>query len=181
VSLWAILPLSRCTNVITPHRENNLSQWMSLSLKHNLISLHPKLFFRGRVRVKRLFCHYLFLLPCLSRRNNSLLMSTPTDNIRATCGRLESLLQSDPKLGNTTSTSNSVIPVANDMSQLIAKHKGVRSYTHHLVSNFVSYQHLSSSYHSFVSKLSYVSIPTNLQEALNFIFKKKIIKILLKA
>jgi len=35
------------------------------------------------------------------------------------------------------------------------------------ISNFVFYQHLSLSYRSFVSKLSFVSIPRNLQEALS--------------
>jgi hypothetical protein len=36
--VFVILPHRRGTNVITPHRENNLSQWMSLSLKHYLKS-----------------------------------------------------------------------------------------------------------------------------------------------
>jgi hypothetical protein len=62
---------------------------------------------------------------------------------------------------------NSVIPFVNDTSLPIAQRKGVRSCTHHPVSDFVSYQHLSSSYRSFVSKLSSVSIPRNLHEALN--------------
>jgi hypothetical protein len=61
VSLWVILPHRRGTNVITPPPENNLSPWMSLFLRHNLTSLHPRLLFRGRVKVKRSFCHYLFL------------------------------------------------------------------------------------------------------------------------
>jgi hypothetical protein len=70
---------------------------------------------------------------------------------------------SDPSLGNTTTFDmNYVIPVVNDMSLPIAQHKGVRSCTHHSVSDFVSYQHLSSSYRSFVSKLSSVSVPRNL-------------------
>jgi hypothetical protein len=53
------------------------------------------------------------------------------------------------------------------MNLPIAQRKGVRSCTHHPISDFVSYQHLSPSYHSFVSKLSSVSIPKNLQEALS--------------
>jgi hypothetical protein len=71
--------------------------------------------------------------------------------------------------GTTPSTfdMNSIIPVVNDTSQPIAQRKGVRSCTHHPVSDFVSYQHLSSPYRSFVSKLSYVSVPRNLQEALS--------------
>jgi hypothetical protein len=73
---------------------------------------------------------------------------------------------SDPDSGNTTSTSDSVIHVVNDMSLPIAQCKGVRSCTHHPISDFVSYQHLSSPYHSFVSKLSSVYVPRNLHEAL---------------
>jgi len=60
VSLWAILLLKTGTNVITPHRENTLSLWISLSLNHNHTSLHPKLLFKGRVRLKMIF---LTLLP----------------------------------------------------------------------------------------------------------------------
>ena len=80
---------------------------------------------------------------------------------------------SNPDSGNTTSTfdsviptSDSVIPVVNNMSLPIAQRKGVRSCTHHPVSNFVSHQHLSSPYRSFVSKLSSLFVPRNLQEAL---------------
>jgi hypothetical protein len=71
--------------------------------------------------------------------------------------------------GTTPSTfdMNSVIPVVNDTNLPIAQRKGVRSCTHHPISDFVSYQHLSSPYRSFVSKLSYVSVPRNLQEALS--------------
>jgi hypothetical protein len=73
-------------------------------------------------------------------------------------------------LSSTTQSTfdmNSVIPVLNDTSLPIAQRKGVGSCTHHPVSDFVSYQHLSSSYCSFVSELSFVSVPRNLQEALN--------------
>jgi hypothetical protein len=62
---------------------------------------------------------------------------------------------------------NSVIPIVNDTSLPIAQCKGVGSCTHHPVSDFVSYQHLSSPYRSFISKLSSVSVPRNLQEALS--------------
>jgi hypothetical protein len=76
---------------------------------------------------------------------------------------------SDPGSSTTPSTfdMNSVVPVVNDTSLPIAQRKGVRSCTHHPVCNFVSYQHLSSPYRSFVSKLSSVSVPRNLQEALS--------------
>jgi hypothetical protein len=62
---------------------------------------------------------------------------------------------------------NYVIPVVNNTSLPIAQRKGFRSCIHHLAFDFVSYQHLSSTYHSFVSKLSSVSVPRNLQEALS--------------
>jgi hypothetical protein len=53
------------------------------------------------------------------------------------------------------------------MNLPIAQSKGARSCTQYLISNFVSYQHLLLSYHSFVSKISSVSIPLNLLEAIN--------------
>jgi hypothetical protein len=62
---------------------------------------------------------------------------------------------------------NYVISVVNDTSLPIAQRKGVRSCTHHLISDFVSYQHLSSPYWSFVSKLSSMSVPRNVQEELS--------------
>jgi hypothetical protein len=52
------------------------------------------------------------------------------------------------------------------MNLPIPQCKGVRSYSHHPISNFVSYQNLSPSYRSFMSKLSSICIPKNLQEAL---------------
>ena len=47
----------------------------------------------------------------------------------------------------------------------IALRKGTRTCTQHPISQFVSYDSLSSSYCSFASSLSYVSIPQNWQEA----------------
>jgi hypothetical protein len=43
-----------------------------------------------------------------------------------------------------------VICIVNDTSLPIAQRKGARSCTNHPVSDFVSYQHLSSPYRSFV-------------------------------
>jgi hypothetical protein len=76
---------------------------------------------------------------------------------------------SNPNLGNTTYTSyiNSVIPVVNYTSLPVAQRKGVRSCTQHLISYFVFYQHLSSPCHSFVSKLSSMPVPRNVQDALS--------------
>jgi hypothetical protein len=62
---------------------------------------------------------------------------------------------------------NYVILVVNDTSLPIAQRKGVRACTHHPVSDFASYEHLSSSYRSFVSKLSSMSVSRNLQKALS--------------
>ena len=59
------------------------------------------------------------------------------------------------------------------MSLPIAQCKWVRSCTQHLISNVISYQHLSRLYCSFVSKLSFVSIPQNLQEAINHLKCRK--------
>jgi hypothetical protein len=75
----------------------------------------------------------------------------------------------DLNSGNTTTIpdTNLVIPVVDDTNIPIAQHKGVRSCIHHSISNFVSYEDISPSYRSFVSKLSSVSIPRNLQEALS--------------
>lgn len=55
--------------------------------------------------------------------------------------------------------------IVDDMNLPISQCKGVRSYSHHPISNF-SYQNLSPSYHSFMSKLSSICIPKNLQKAL---------------
>jgi len=76
---------------------------------------------------------------------------------------------SDSGSGTTPSTfdMNFVIPIVNDSNLPIAQRKGVRSCTHHPVSDFVSYQHLSSPYCSFVSKLFYVIVPRNLPKALS--------------
>jgi hypothetical protein len=64
---------------------------------------------------------------------------------------------SDLGSGTThTFDMNYVIPVVNDPSLPIAQRKGVRSCTHHLVYDFVSYQYLSSTYRYFVSKFSFV-------------------------
>jgi hypothetical protein len=75
---------------------------------------------------------------------------------------------SNPGSGTTPSSTtpstfdmNFVMPVVNDTSLPIAQRKGVRSCTHHPISDFVSYQHLSSPHRSFVSKLSFVSVPSD--------------------
>lgn len=68
-------------------------------------------------------------------------------------------------LWNPQSLVTSTIPV-DDSNLPIAIRKGVRTYTQHLISKFVSYDSLSSSYCAFVLSLSFVSIPHNWKEAL---------------
>ena len=45
----------------------------------------------------------------------------------------------------------------------IALRKGVRSCTQHPISNFISYDRLSSKYHAFVTNLSNIEIPRSIQ------------------
>ena len=71
---------------------------------------------------------------------------------------------SEPDSGNSTPVLS--IPTINDIDLPIAQCKRVRSCTHHPTSNFLSYQHISPVFHSFLSKLSFVSIPQTFQEAL---------------
>ena len=80
--------------------------------------------------------------------------------------RLEIMPESG--LDNSSSTSHSslpVDPVPSDLDLPIALKKGVRSYTIHPISNFVSYHKLSSSFLAFTSHLSSIEIPKNVQEA----------------
>jgi hypothetical protein len=49
------------------------------------------------------------------------------------------------------------------------------------IPNFIFYKHLSPSYHSFVSKLSVMSIPKNLQEVLSDLKWKEVIQEAMKA
>ncbi|XP_028075721.1 uncharacterized protein LOC114277963 [Camellia sinensis] len=52
------------------------------------------------------------------------------------------------------------------MSPLLKK-EGVRSCTQHHISHFVSYTNLSSSYKAFLSKVYFVSLPSNFQDAIS--------------
>ena len=53
-----------------------------------------------------------------------------------------------------------------DLNLPIACRKGIRSCTKHPMSNFMSFDHLSSSFTAFISQLSNVEIPKNIQDAL---------------
>lgn len=67
------------------------------------------------------------------------------------------------------------IAIFYDIELLIANRKGTRSCTKHPLSNFISYKHLSSSFHALISGLESVSIPNNVQEALRIHEWKKAI------
>ena len=54
----------------------------------------------------------------------------------------------------------------NELNLPIAKRKGVRSCTNHLIYNFISYKNLSPCYQAFVTNLMDIRIPNNIQEAL---------------
>ncbi|XP_057478145.1 retrovirus-related Pol polyprotein from transposon TNT 1-94 isoform X6 [Actinidia eriantha] len=70
-------------------------------------------------------------------------------------------------LGDSSGNDSSSIepPLINSVDLPIALRKGVRSCTQHPISQFVSYDRLSPSYHAFVSSLSSISIPQNWQDA----------------
>jgi hypothetical protein len=65
--------------------------------------------------------------------------------------------------GNDSSPIEPSLDISDDRP--FALRKGVRSCTQHPISQFVSYDRLSPSYHAFVSSLSSISIPKNWQDA----------------
>jgi len=69
--------------------------------------------------------------------------------------------------GNSIEPNSDLPLVTLDLDLPIAKRKGVRKVTNHLMSNFVSYRNLSPSYIAFLSQLSGMEIPRNVQDALN--------------
>ena len=94
--------------------------------------------------------------------------------------------ESNQRLDHEINNDSSKIPhsnlpgnsVSNSSSQLdlpIALRKGVRSCTKYPLSNFVSYKNVSSPYLSFISQVSSVVIPNNVQEALNVLEWKEAI------
>lgn len=62
------------------------------------------------------------------------------------------------------SSSSSELP-PNDLDKPIAQKKGVRSYTRHPMSNFISYDSMSPTYKAFVLSCSSVSIPQDWRKA----------------
>ena len=90
-----------------------------------------------------------------SRRNNSRKVEVPVNS--QPCQKFE------PDPGIQFSTSE---PEIVDLDIPIALRKGVRSCTQHPISNFVAYEHLSSSFRAFVTNLSGEEIPRTIQEAL---------------
>ncbi|GMP92426.1 hypothetical protein CsSME_00042657 [Camellia sinensis var. sinensis] len=67
--------------------------------------------------------------------------------------------------------SDSYAPSSNcsDLDVPITNRKGVRSCTQHPISNHVFYSNLSSSYKPFLSKVSFVSLPTNFYDGLSIL------------
>lgn len=73
-------------------------------------------------------------------------------------------------------TSKLVLEICNNYSLLSSSHddldlpiahkKGVKTYTQHPMSNFVSYDSLSPSFHSFSVAVSSIYIPHSIPEAL---------------
>lgn len=72
----------------------------------------------------------------------------------------------DSLSSNTVHESFSNDSPSNDPNIPIAWRKVVKSCTQHLISMFVSYGNLSLSYRAFVTNLSNIKIPKNIQEAL---------------
>ena len=56
-------------------------------------------------------------------------------------------------------------PLSSDSNLPIALQKGKRTCTSHPISNFVSYDHLSPTFSSFVASLSTISLPKSTAEA----------------
>ena len=66
-------------------------------------------------------------------------------------------------LPTTTSATNS-LPL-DDLNLPITLHKGTRAYTQHLIAHFVSYEHLSPTYHTFALVISFESLLHSYNEA----------------
>ena len=68
------------------------------------------------------------------------------------------------------SIPSSIIPSNNEPSKLdlpITLEKGIRKCTIHPITKYLSYQRLSNNHRAFTSKISYLFIPRNIQEALD--------------
>jgi hypothetical protein len=61
--------------------EKTISQWMSLFLKHNHISLHPRLLFSRRVREKRIFLVPFHVSTSMPEQEKQLTNESPTEPI----------------------------------------------------------------------------------------------------
>lgn len=84
---------------------------------------------------------------------------------------------SDPNLGNLKLSGNIhsnhilefVLETTNNLDVLIALRKGIRSYTLHSISNYVSYHILSPSFRVFTTNLSIIVIPKYVQDAFSIL------------
>ena len=80
------------------------------------------------------------------------------------CHEITLEIMHESGLENSSSPSHSSLPidlVLSDLDLSITLRKGVRSYTIHPISNFVSYHKLSSSFLAFTSHLSSIEILKN--------------------
>ncbi|PON37602.1 hypothetical protein PanWU01x14_318830 [Parasponia andersonii] len=78
--------------------------------------------------------------------------------------------ESEPETGMR---SVALMPMMNDLDLPIALRKGVRSCTQHPISRYVYYDHLSPLARAFISNISDVEIPRNVEEALKILEWKK--------
>lgn len=69
----------------------------------------------------------------------------------------------DPSLPNESGKPNPNL----DLDVLIAFRKGVKPFTQHPISKFISYSYLSPSFHTFTSNISSERIPRYIEEALS--------------
>ena len=76
---------------------------------------------------------------------------------------IESPLMTEPNTVQNIPSNNQNFP---DLDIPIAIRKGARSYTNHPIARYLSYHRLSDNHKAFTSKISHLSIPRNIQEAL---------------
>ncbi|XP_074556441.1 uncharacterized protein LOC141812295 [Curcuma longa] len=76
--------------------------------------------------------------------------------------------------GNSIPNPTSISPIVSDSSPTIsdldvpiAIRKGARNCTNHPIANYLSYQRLSKNHKAFISRISHLFVPRNIQEALD--------------
>ena len=112
---------------------------------------------------------YIEKLESIIQRKEGENHSTP---LKVYSRRMQPALESlhAPTIHPDKGIENQTISTPNDISNLdlpIVLRKEKRQCTQHPLSNFVSFENLSSSYRAFVSRLSSIKIPKSVQEALS--------------